>query len=68
MLNLIGDFPDSSEVLAVRDAHLHLYGRRGGPAANSGTYAARRLAGTTGLAARELPTFFHRPEFAWRPR
>src|SRR5258707_3922116 len=25
MLNLIGDVPDSAEVLAVRDAHLHLY-------------------------------------------
>src|SRR6202163_1415627 len=27
MLNLIGDVPDSAEVLAVRDAHLHLYGK-----------------------------------------
>jgi 5-(carboxyamino)imidazole ribonucleotide synthase len=27
MLNLIGDLPDSAEVLAVPDAHLHLYGK-----------------------------------------
>ena len=27
MLNLIGEVPDSAEVLAVRDAHLHLYGK-----------------------------------------
>jgi len=27
MLNLIGDLPESSEVLAVPDAHLHLYGK-----------------------------------------
>ena len=27
MLNLIGEVPDSAEVLAIRDAHLHLYGK-----------------------------------------
>jgi len=27
MLNLIGDLPDTAEVLAVPDAHLHLYGK-----------------------------------------
>jgi len=64
MLNLIGEVPDSAEVLAVRDAHLHLYGKS--------TRAGRKLGHVTlrasspeQLASRlaELPTYFHRPEF-----
>jgi 5-(carboxyamino)imidazole ribonucleotide synthase len=64
MLNLIGELPNSAEVLAVRDAHLHLYGKspRAGRKlghvtlrANSAEQLATRLS--------ELPAFFHRPDF-----
>lgn len=64
MLNLIGDVPDSADVLCIRDSHLHLYGKsaRAGRKlghvtlrANSPEQLATRLA--------ELPSFFHRQEF-----
>jgi 5-(carboxyamino)imidazole ribonucleotide synthase len=64
MLNLIGELPDSAEVLAVRNAHLHLYGK---PAR-----ASRKLGHVTLIASSpeqlasrlaELPGYFHRPEF-----
>ena len=64
MLNLIGDLPESSEVLAVSDAHLHLYGKAPRPGRKLGHVTLRaaspeRLA----LCLSELPAFFHRPEF-----
>ena len=65
MLNLIGDVPDSAEVLAVRDAHLHLYGKSPRPGRKLG-HVTLRASSPEQLAARlgELPAHFHRPEFA----
>ena len=64
MLNLIGELPDSSEVLAVPDAHLHLYGKSPRPGRKLG-HVTRRAASPERLALRlsELPAFFHRPDF-----
>jgi 5-(carboxyamino)imidazole ribonucleotide synthase len=64
MLNLIGDLPDSSEVLAVPDAHLHLYGKSPRPGRKLG-HLTLRAASPERLALRlsELPAFFHRPDF-----
>jgi 5-(carboxyamino)imidazole ribonucleotide synthase len=64
MINLIGELPESVEVLQVPNAHLHLYGKE--------PRAGRKLGHVTiradqpkklqeRLAA--LPAFFHRPEF-----
>jgi 5-(carboxyamino)imidazole ribonucleotide synthase len=65
MLNLIGDVPDPAEVLAVRDAHLHLYGKSPRPGRKLG-HVTLRASSPEQLASRlgELPTYFHRPEFA----
>jgi 5-(carboxyamino)imidazole ribonucleotide synthase len=64
MLNLIGDLPDSTEVLAVRDAHLHLYGKSARAGRKLG-HVTLRASSPEQLASRlgELPTYFHRPEF-----
>jgi 5-(carboxyamino)imidazole ribonucleotide synthase len=64
MLNLIGDLPDSAEVLAVPDAHLHLYGKSPRPGRKLG-HLTLRAASPERLALRlsELPSFFHRPDF-----
>jgi 5-(carboxyamino)imidazole ribonucleotide synthase len=64
MLNLIGDLPDSSEVLAVPDAHLHLYGKSPRPGRKLG-HVTLRAASPERLALRlsELPASFHRPDF-----
>ncbi|HKW61161.1 MAG TPA: 5-(carboxyamino)imidazole ribonucleotide synthase [Candidatus Acidoferrum sp.] len=64
MLNLIGDLPEPSEVLAVPDAHLHLYGKAARPGRKLG-HVTLRAASPERLALRlsELPAFFHRPEF-----
>ena len=64
MLNLIGDVPDSSEVLAVCDAHLHLYGKTRRSGRKLG-HLTLRAGSPEQLASRlgELPPFFHRPEF-----
>jgi 5-(carboxyamino)imidazole ribonucleotide synthase len=64
MLNLIGDVPDSAEVLAVRDAHLHLYGKTARAGRKLG-HVTLRAGSPEQLASRlaELPGFFHRPEF-----
>jgi 5-(carboxyamino)imidazole ribonucleotide synthase len=64
MLNLIGDLPDSPEVLAVPDAHLHLYGKSPRPGRKLG-HVTLRAASPERLALRlsELPAFFHRPDF-----
>ena len=64
MLNLIGELPDSNELLSVPGAHLHLYGKslRSGRKvghvtvrADSSEQLQQRL--------RQLPAFFQRPEF-----
>jgi 5-(carboxyamino)imidazole ribonucleotide synthase len=64
MLNLIGDLPESSEVLAVPDAHLHLYGKSPRPGRKLG-HVTLRAASPERLALRlsELTPFFHRPDF-----
>ncbi len=64
MLNLIGELPDSAEVLAIRDAHLHLYGKAPRAGRKLG-HVTLRAASSEQLASRlaELPGFFHRPEF-----
>jgi 5-(carboxyamino)imidazole ribonucleotide synthase len=64
MLNLIGDLPDSAEVLAVPDAHLHLYGKSPRPGRKLG-HVTLRAASPERLALRlsELPAFFHRLDF-----
>ncbi len=64
MINLIGELPDPAEILAVPDAHLHLYGKTSRPGrklghvtvqANSQKSIAEKLAA--------LPAFFQRPIF-----
>jgi 5-(carboxyamino)imidazole ribonucleotide synthase len=64
MLNLIGETPAPAEVLAIPDAHLHLYGKSPRPGrklghvtlhANSARHLAEQLAA--------LPAFFQRPVF-----
>jgi 5-(carboxyamino)imidazole ribonucleotide synthase len=64
MLNLIGEVPDSAEVLAIRDAHLHLYGKSPRAARKLG-HVTLRAASAEQLASRlgELSSFFHRPEY-----
>lgn len=64
MLNLIGDLPQPSEVLAVPDAHLHFYGKAPRPGRKLG-HLTLRAASPERLALRlyELPAFFHHPEF-----
>jgi 5-(carboxyamino)imidazole ribonucleotide synthase len=64
MLNLIGDVPESAEVLAVPDAHLHLYGKFPRPGRKLG-HVTLRAGSPERLALRlsELPAFFHRPDF-----
>lgn len=64
MLNLIGEVPDSSEVLTVRDAHLHLYGKTPRSGRKLG-HVTLRASSPEQLASRlgELPSFFHRPDF-----
>ena len=64
MINLIGELPESAEVLAVADTHLHLYGKAPRPGRKLG-HVTLRAASPERLALRlsELPAFFHRPEF-----
>jgi 5-(carboxyamino)imidazole ribonucleotide synthase len=64
MLNLIGELPDSADVLAIRDAHLHLYGKSPRAGRKLG-HITLRAASAEQLGSRlaELSGFFHRPEF-----
>jgi 5-(carboxyamino)imidazole ribonucleotide synthase len=64
MLNLIGELPEPAEVLAVRDTHLHLYGKSPRAGRKLG-HVTVRASSAEQLASRlaELPGFFHRPEF-----
>jgi 5-(carboxyamino)imidazole ribonucleotide synthase len=64
MLNLIGDLPESPEVLAAPDAHLHLYGKASRPGRKVG-HVTLRAASLRDLASRasQLPAFFHRDDF-----
>jgi 5-(carboxyamino)imidazole ribonucleotide synthase len=64
MLNLIGEVPEPAEVLAVRDAHLHLYGKSPRAGRKLG-HVTLRASYSEQLASRlsELSSFFHRPEY-----
>ena len=64
MLNLIGEIPDSAEVLGIRDVHLHLYGKTPRAGRKLG-HVTLRAGSAEQLASRlaELPAFFHRPDF-----
>jgi 5-(carboxyamino)imidazole ribonucleotide synthase len=68
MVNLIGELPEPSEVLAIPDAHLHLYGKVARPGRKLG-HVTLRAASPERLALRlsELPSFFHRPDFCLDP-
>jgi len=64
MINLIGEIPESAEVLNVSNAHLHLYGKE--------PRAGRKLGHVTVRADHPeklqqrlsaLPDFFRRPEY-----
>jgi 5-(carboxyamino)imidazole ribonucleotide synthase len=64
MLNLIGELPDPTELLAVPDAHLHVYGKALRPGRKVG-HVTLRATSAEHLASRlaQLPVFFHREEF-----
>ena len=64
MINLIGELPETRDVLQVADAHLHLYGKTPRPGRKLG-HVTVHAANAQNLAARiaELPAFFRRPEF-----
>jgi 5-(carboxyamino)imidazole ribonucleotide synthase len=68
MLNLIGELPDSSELLAVPDAHLHIYGKALRPGRKVG-HVTVRADSADQLASRleQLPQFFHREGFCLSP-
>ena len=64
MVNLIGELPDTSDVLRVTDAHLHLYGKTARPGRKLGHVTLRAVTSDALTARlRDLPGFFHRPEF-----
>ncbi|MBS1840298.1 MAG: 5-(carboxyamino)imidazole ribonucleotide synthase [Acidobacteria bacterium] len=64
MLNLIGETPEAAEVLAIPDAHLHLYGKSLRPGRKVG-HVTLRAANLEELLKklRMLPAFFQREEF-----
>ena len=64
MLNLIGETPESSEVLAIPGAHLHLYGKSPRPGRKLG-HITLWSSSFEQLSAslRALPPFFHQPSF-----
>jgi 5-(carboxyamino)imidazole ribonucleotide synthase len=64
MINLIGEVPEESAVLAVPNAHLHLYGKLARPGRKLG-HVTVRADRAEKLKARlaELPEFFRRPEY-----
>lgn len=69
MLNLIGEVPEPGELLAVPDAHLHLYGKalRAGRKVGHVTVRAE-TAEQLSFRLSELPAFFQREEFCVSPR
>jgi 5-(carboxyamino)imidazole ribonucleotide synthase len=64
MVNLIGELPETRDVLRVTGAHLHLYGKTARPGRKLG-HLTVHAANAEALSARigELPGFFRRPEF-----
>jgi 5-(carboxyamino)imidazole ribonucleotide synthase len=69
MLNLIGELPDAGELLAVPDAHLHLYGKSPRPGRKVG-HVTLRADSIEQLEQRlrQLPSFFQREEFCLAER
>jgi len=64
MLNLIGEVPEATDVLKVRDAHLHFYGKAPRPGRKLGHVTVRTdTAEILQERLKELPKFFQRPEF-----
>ena len=64
MLNLIGELPNPAELLAVPDAHLHLYGKAPRPGRKVGHVTVRAdSVGQLSARLRRLPAFFQRAEF-----
>jgi len=64
MVNLIGEIPESAEVLNVSNAHLHLYGKEPRPGRKLGHVTVRadqfeKLQQRLSM----LPNFFRRPEY-----
>jgi 5-(carboxyamino)imidazole ribonucleotide synthase len=64
MLNLIGESPETAEILAIPGAHLHLYGKSPRPGRKLG-HVTLCAASFEELSAslRALPPFFQQPEF-----
>ena len=64
MLNLIGELPEPAELLAIPDAHLHVYGKSLRPGRKVG-HVTLRADSAEQLTQRltQLPAFFHREEF-----
>ncbi len=64
MINLIGEIPDERQVLAVPNAHLHLYGKSARPGRKLGHVTVRAdRADKLKTRLAELPEFFKRPEY-----
>jgi 5-(carboxyamino)imidazole ribonucleotide synthase len=64
MLNLIGETPAPAEVLAIRDAHLHLYGKSPRPGRKLGHVTVHASSAKhLGEQLAALPAFFQRPVF-----
>jgi len=64
MVNLVGELPEPGEVLAVPDAHLHLYGKTPRAGRKVG-HLTLRASSAEELSVRlgMLPAFFHRAEY-----
>jgi 5-(carboxyamino)imidazole ribonucleotide synthase len=64
MINLIGEAPEEAAVLAVSNAHLHLYGKEPRPGRKIG-HVTVRADHPEKLQAQitQLPEFFRRPEY-----
>jgi 5-(carboxyamino)imidazole ribonucleotide synthase len=64
MLNLIGELPEPTELLAIPDAHLHLYGKSLRPGRKVGHVTVRADSSEElSLRLKQLPAFFQREEF-----
>jgi len=64
MINLIGEVPESAQVLAIPSAHLHLYGKEPRPGRKLGHVTLRALSFEHLLSRfASLPAFFQRPDF-----
>lgn len=64
MINLIGEVPESAQVLAIPSAHLHLYGKEPRPGRKLG-HVTLRAPSVDQLKSHfpSLPAFFQRPDF-----